>query len=73
MSCPRCGADNQCLVERASDVVLSTAVQASGCAGDQSCWCFQVPLTPVQRALLPVSSSCYCAACLDALVKEVNG
>ncbi|MBU1438270.1 MAG: cysteine-rich CWC family protein [Gammaproteobacteria bacterium] len=73
MSCPRCGAENQCLVESGQMVTTSNPSQMTGCSKDQNCWCFKVPLTPLQRASLPTSSSCYCAACLDILVKEVNG
>lgn len=71
MSCPRCGADNQCAVVSNEDVATTGQSKAAGCAGDLTCWCFQVPLTPAQRAFLPASSSCYCAACLQALVLEI--
>lgn len=70
MSCPRCGADNQCAVAATEQV--TAVAQAKTCAGDLSCWCFQVPLSLEQRALLPKSTSCYCAACLDFLVKEIQ-
>lgn len=69
MSCPRCGADNQCAVAAKTQV---TAAAQTKCAGDLSCWCFQVQLTPEQRALLPKSTSCYCAVCLDFLVQEIK-
>jgi hypothetical protein len=70
MSCPRCGADNQCAV--ATKAQVSAVAPTERCAGDLSCWCFQVQLTPEQRALLPKSTSCYCAACLDFLVQEIQ-
>jgi len=72
MSCPRCGAANQCLMEAAVKVGATTDVKGAGCTGDQRCWCFQVPLTSAQRAMLPQSNSCYCAACLDILVQEIK-
>ena len=70
MSCPRCGADNQCAV--ATKAPNASVAQTQTCAGDVSCWCFQVPLTAEQRALLPKSTSCYCAACLNFLVREAQ-
>ncbi len=72
MSCPRCGADNQCLMETAEKVAVINDAKDSGCAGDQSCWCFQIPLTSEQRAMLPVSNVCYCASCLELLVREIK-
>lgn len=71
MTCPRCGADNLCAVTAKKTV--STLPQTAGCAGDQSCWCFQVQLSSEQRALLPKSTSCYCAVCLELLVREIQG
>ncbi|MFN6970454.1 MAG: cysteine-rich CWC family protein [Rheinheimera sp.] len=68
MSCPRCGTDNQCQM---TSVAPSINSQQTSCGGDASCWCFQLVLTPEQRALLPSSSSCYCAACLDELVTAI--
>lgn len=72
MSCPRCGADNQCLVTSAASVGTNLNTKTAACAGDVSCWCFQVPITAEQRLLLPKSDSCYCAACLDELVREIK-
>ncbi len=69
MSCPRCGADNQCAMVKAP--VTANALNQT-CAGDVSCWCFQVPLTVKQREQLPKSASCYCAACLAVLVQEIR-
>jgi hypothetical protein len=72
MSCPRCGADNQCQVASATNAGTSVNAKTAICTGNQSCWCFQVPITAEQRLLLPKSDSCYCAACLDALVREIK-
>lgn len=69
MSCPRCGADNQCVM---AQTTTTAAPSKQGCAGDLSCWCFQVPLTVQQREQLPKSTSCYCATCLAALVQEIQ-
>lgn len=70
MSCPRCGGDNQCAVAAKSPAIIVTPNEV--CAGDQSCWCFAVVMTPEQRQRLPKSSSCYCAACLNFLVQEIQ-
>jgi len=72
MSCPRCGADNQCAMEADPKLATGANPNRADCAGDQSCWCFQVPLTSAQRAMLPASNSCYCAACLEFLVRDIN-
>ena len=69
MNCPRCGGENQCALATLASDQQTPSEQA--CRGDVSCWCFQVAITPEQRARLPQSASCYCQACLDALVREL--
>jgi len=69
MSCPRCGADNQC---GAAAIAATSGDSGPGCTRDQQCWCFQVQLTADQRTTLPQSAACYCAACLDVLVRDIQ-
>lgn len=68
MNCPRCGANNRCGVT----VKEPQSLPKADCAGDLSCWCFQLQLTAEQRAQLPESASCYCLTCLEWLTREVH-
>lgn len=78
MSCPRCGQPNRCAVQQPAAAGVTCAgagmnaanrsqTSLGGCGTVPDCWCFSVPLTGAQRQELPVSTSCYCEACLRLL------
>lgn len=85
MSCPGCGQPNRCALQQpdAADGVTGASAglnadnysqtSLGGCGTVPGCWCFSITLTGAQQQLLPVSTSCYCEACLRLLTRSAEG